>query len=112
LPAQPPMARLRWAKLPQLNPDLVTLDIEMPELDGLATLPELRKAYPKLPVIMFSTLTERGRYGDDRSPVARRNGLRGEARQCRQRGCGHGNSPRAVIAQNQIIVQLPSDRCH
>jgi two-component system chemotaxis response regulator CheB len=32
----------------------------MPELDGLDTLPELRKNYPKLPVIMFSTLTERG----------------------------------------------------
>lgn len=52
--------RIALAKLPQLNPDLVTLDIEMPDLDGLDTLPELRKLYPKLPVIMFSTLTERG----------------------------------------------------
>ncbi len=52
--------RLALAKLPQINPDLVTLDIEMPELDGLATLSELRKTYPKLPVIMFSTLTSRG----------------------------------------------------
>src|SRR5262245_43796635 len=32
----------------------------MPELDGLATLREIRKTYPKLPVIMFSALTERG----------------------------------------------------
>jgi two-component system chemotaxis response regulator CheB len=55
-----PNGRIALAKLPQLAPDLVTLDIEMPEMDGLATLPELRKAYPKLPVIMFSTLTERG----------------------------------------------------
>ena len=55
-----PNGRIALAKLPQLNPDLVTLDIEMPELDGLATLPELRKDYPKLPVVMFSTLTERG----------------------------------------------------
>jgi two-component system chemotaxis response regulator CheB len=55
-----PNGKIALAKLPQLNPDLVTLDIEMPELDGLGTLPELRKAYPKLPVIMFSTLTERG----------------------------------------------------
>lgn len=47
-------------KLPQLCPDVVTLDIEMPELDGLATLPLLRKAYPRLPVIMFSTLTRKG----------------------------------------------------
>ncbi len=55
-----PNGRIALAKLPQINPDIVTLDIEMPELDGLGTLPELRKAYPKLPVIMFSTLTERG----------------------------------------------------
>lgn len=52
--------RLALAKLSHLNPDLVTLDIEMPEMDGLETLPELRKVYPKLPVIMFSTLTSRG----------------------------------------------------
>lgn len=51
--------RLALAKLTQLAPDLVTLDIEMPELDGLATLVELRKTHPRLPVIMFSTLTER-----------------------------------------------------
>src|SRR6478752_1978859 len=55
-----PNGRIALAKLPQLNPDIVTLDIEMPEMDGLQTLPELRKAYPKLPVIMFSTLTSRG----------------------------------------------------
>jgi two-component system chemotaxis response regulator CheB len=55
-----PNGRIALAKLPQLTPDLVTLDIEMPELDGLGTLPEIRKLYPRLPVIMFSTLTERG----------------------------------------------------
>ena len=48
------------AKVGQLNPDLVTLDIEMPVMDGLQTLAALRKTYPRLPVIMFSTLTERG----------------------------------------------------
>ena len=52
--------RLALQKLAGLQPDLVTLDIEMPELDGLGTLVELRKLYPRLPVIMFSTLTERG----------------------------------------------------
>jgi two-component system, chemotaxis family, protein-glutamate methylesterase/glutaminase len=48
------------ARIPEAKPDLVTLDIEMPGMDGLETLVEIRKLYPKLPVIMFSTLTERG----------------------------------------------------
>jgi two-component system chemotaxis response regulator CheB len=52
--------KIALAKLPQVNPDLVILDVEMPELDGLATLREIRKTHPKLPVIMFSALTERG----------------------------------------------------
>src|SRR5882724_10870848 len=52
--------RIALAKIAQLTPDLVTLDVEMPVMNGLETLAELRKLYPKLPVIMFSTLTERG----------------------------------------------------
>ncbi len=52
--------RIALAKMTQVNPDVVILDIEMPVMDGLATLAELRKTYPRLPVIMFSALTERG----------------------------------------------------
>jgi two-component system chemotaxis response regulator CheB len=52
--------KIALAKLTQVNPDLVILDVEMPELDGLATLRELRKTHPKLPVLMFSALTEAG----------------------------------------------------
>src|SRR4051812_2773907 len=52
--------RIALQKIAQLSPDLVTLDVEMPELDGLQTLKEIRKTYPRLPVIMFSALTERG----------------------------------------------------
>jgi two-component system chemotaxis response regulator CheB len=51
---------LALAKLDQIKPDVITLDIEMPGRNGLETLAEIRKRYPKLPVIMFSTLTERG----------------------------------------------------
>jgi len=40
--------------------DAITLDIEMPEMDGLQTLRELRARGVRTPVIMFSTLTERG----------------------------------------------------
>lgn len=52
--------KIALARLPQVNPDIVILDIEMPEMDGLETLRELRKTYRRLPVIMFSSLTERG----------------------------------------------------
>jgi two-component system chemotaxis response regulator CheB len=55
-----PNGRIGLQKIPQLNPDLVTLDVEMPELDGLATLREIRRTHPRLPVIMFSLLTQRG----------------------------------------------------
>lgn len=52
--------KIALAKIPLCNPDLITLDIEMPVMNGLETLVQVRKLYPKLPVIMFSTLTERG----------------------------------------------------
>ncbi len=52
--------RQALARIRDLKPDLVTLDIDMPGMDGLEALVEIRKLYPKLPVIMFSTLTERG----------------------------------------------------
>jgi len=48
------------ARIPQLNPDMVILDVEMPELDGLETLKRIRQTHLSLPVIMFSTLTQRG----------------------------------------------------
>lgn len=52
--------KIALQKIAQLNPDLVTLDVEMPEMDGLTMLAELRKTHPRLPVIMFSTLTQKG----------------------------------------------------
>lgn len=44
----------------RLRPDAVVLDIEMPVMDGIETMRELHRLRPDLPVIMFSTLTERG----------------------------------------------------
>jgi two-component system chemotaxis response regulator CheB len=43
-----------------LHPDLVLLDVEMPVMDGLITLRQLRARGHKMPVIMCSSLTQRG----------------------------------------------------
>ena len=52
--------RSALSKIEQLKPDVVTLDVEMPDMDGLQTLAALRDARKSVPVIMFSTLTARG----------------------------------------------------
>lgn len=46
-------------KIAQLKPDVVTLDIEMPVLDGIRTLEEIIKRY-SLPVVMISSATQAG----------------------------------------------------
>lgn len=46
-------------KIKQLNPDVVTLDVEMPRMDGLSFLEKIMSLRP-MPVIMVSTLTQKG----------------------------------------------------
>ena len=46
-------------KIVKLNPDVVTLDIEMPRMDGITFLKKLMRYYP-LPVIIVSSLTAKG----------------------------------------------------
>ncbi len=55
-----PNGRIGLSKIAQVTPDLVVLDVEMPEMDGLETLAQLRRRWPMLPVIMYSSLTQRG----------------------------------------------------
>ena len=43
----------------ELNPDVITLDVEMPRMDGIDFLGRLMRLRP-MPVVMISTLTERG----------------------------------------------------
>ncbi len=54
--ADPLLAR---EKIKRLNPDVLTLDVEMPRMDGLAFLENLMRLRP-MPVVMVSSLTERG----------------------------------------------------
>lgn len=44
----------------RLDPDVVILDVEMPEMNGLEVVRALHVSHPRLPIIMFSSLTERG----------------------------------------------------
>lgn len=48
-----------WRKIKQLEPDVMTLDVEMPRMDGLTFLERLMQLHP-MPVLMVSSLTERG----------------------------------------------------
>jgi two-component system chemotaxis response regulator CheB len=52
--------RIALERIPQLKPDLLTLDIEMPEMDGLETVQQVRRLYPAIRIVMCSTLTQRG----------------------------------------------------
>ncbi len=52
--------KLALGKVDALKPDLVTMDIEMPEMNGIEAVRALRAARNRVPIVMFSTLTERG----------------------------------------------------
>ncbi|MFP4083638.1 MAG: chemotaxis response regulator protein-glutamate methylesterase [Desulfonatronovibrio sp.] len=52
--------KIAMSRIESLKPDLVTLDVEMPVMDGVQTLMEIQKRKIKIGVIMVSTLTKRG----------------------------------------------------
>ena len=60
LAATAPNGKLALEKFAQLRPDLVVLDLEMPEMGGLALLAALRGRGEKVPVLVLSQHTQRG----------------------------------------------------
>ena len=48
--------RVALKQIHLLDPDIIILDVEMPEMDGFEALKAIKVANPDLPVIMFSTL--------------------------------------------------------
>lgn len=52
--------KLALEEIQRLQPDIVTLDIEMPEMNGLETVQRIRQRDTKLPIIMCSSLTSDG----------------------------------------------------
>lgn len=52
-----PNGSLALAKIAQSPPDLVTLDVEMPEMDGLEVLERIKRDYPSVEVVMISAAT-------------------------------------------------------
>ncbi len=52
--------KLALHKIPMLKPDLITLDIEMPEMNGLDFLAHVQEEWPEIGVVMLSTSTQEG----------------------------------------------------
>jgi two-component system chemotaxis response regulator CheB len=52
--------RIALLKIPLLRPDIVVLDIDMPEMDGTETLAAIRRIDPRLPVIILNVPTAQG----------------------------------------------------
>ena len=48
----------------ELNPDIVTMDITMPEMDGIAALKEIRSKHPEAKVVMCTAMGQQGMVKD------------------------------------------------
>ncbi len=55
-----PNGKLAVDKITQLSPDLITMDIEMPVMDGITATKKIREINKTIPILLFSTLTEKG----------------------------------------------------
>jgi two-component system, chemotaxis family, protein-glutamate methylesterase/glutaminase len=53
-----PNGKIALAKISQVKPDLIVLDVEMPEMEGWETLAAIQKQHNHIPIIIFTALTE------------------------------------------------------
>jgi two-component system, chemotaxis family, protein-glutamate methylesterase/glutaminase len=91
--------RIALAKIAQLKPDLVTLDLEIPERDGLETLAALRQAHPFLPIVVFSRLAQSG-------ASISRDALALGANDCVAMPENAGAAPTADCIRDQLIPRI------
>jgi two-component system chemotaxis response regulator CheB len=63
-----PNGRIALAKVPQVNPDVITLNTELPDMDGPQILDALRTTYPHVPVIVFVPRIDEQRIRDELIP--------------------------------------------
>ena len=92
--------RIALQQVERLAPDILTLDVEMPDMDGLETLRQLRRLHPRLPVIMFSTLTER-------AAAATLEALALGAHDYVTKPSGAGGTPQAVqVVRSELLPRI------
>ena len=98
-PVRPQRARSARARSNAFAPDVVTLDIHMPQMDGLACLDRIMVEHP-CPVVMVSSLTAEGADATLRGAAAGRGRLRRQARRrdlaAHRRADGPSWSPRCA----------------
>ena len=93
------------------QPNVLTLDVEMPRMDGLTFLEKLMRAYP-LPVVMISSLTEKGcdttlRALNSTLPGQRRSRSRLGRFQAYSRGLKQNHCHRSLHRRYGGIARLP-----
>ncbi len=91
-------------RIPQFNPDVLTLDIEMPEMDGLETLRRVRRQYPATARhhVQHPHRARRGRDSGRSAPRGRR--LRGQGFQRRIARSLHGAPAAGTGPEDQTVL--------
>lgn len=86
-------------QIPQAHPDVVLLDVEMPGLDGLATLEQIRERWPSLPVVMVSGHTPHGS-----AAAARALELGADDVYCKPTGAGSRAAALAEVVERLVPI--------